>query len=401
MRYLGNKTPLLGEIVEAARDLGFEGGTVCDLFAGSGAVGRKFRQLGCRVLSTDLMHCSWVLQKVFLECPGPPRFSALEDLWGSVEPLGDERLAAAEPADPAAWEVLLRMLRWLEEEAPESTGLLTRQYSPAGVEKRGYLTAENARRIDGILEMVRKWREEGTITEGESMLLLASVIDASDRVANISGTYGAYLKSWQPNALQPLQLRVPDVVSGPIGEANRKDALEWIAGVEADLLYIDPPYNQRQYPANYHLLDVIVRLLEEPDLEALEALERSIYGKTGLVPWQEQASPLCSRRRNDCHDAFATILEATTIPRVVISYNEEGIISREEFEAMLSSYSGVDFTRLKNPLREISHRRFRSDADGNIARTGAGRSYRQLEGRQTDEVHEWLFAVSRQEGRVR
>lgn len=398
MRYLGNKTPLLDEIVAAARDLGFEGGTVCDLFGGSGAVGRHFRQLGCKVVSTDLMYCSFVLQKVFLECPGPPEFKGLKEYWRTSEPLDARRLSAAEPSDPAAWDVLLRLLRWLEEEAPPATGLLSRQYSPLGPAKRGFLTPENARRLDGILEKIRQWNTADRIPDSETMLLLASVLDASDRVANISGTYGAYLKKWQSNAQQRVKLRVPDVVCGPIGEANRRDALEWIAGLDADLLYIDPPYNQRQYPANYHLPDVIARTVLGDDLEALES---SIYGKTGLVPWKDQASPLCSRRQTDCLDAFRSILETTSIDRVVISYNEEGIISREDFQEMLAVYSGVDFNRLVNPLREIPHRRFRSDADGNVSRTGSGRNYRKLEGRQADEVHEWLFAVSRQRGTVR
>ncbi|MBT5738359.1 MAG: modification methylase, partial [Planctomycetes bacterium] len=77
MRWLGNKTPLLDEILLAAKRAGFRGGTVCDLFAGSGSVGRFFRASGYRVVSTDLMHCSLAFQKVYLECPGPPSFSGV------------------------------------------------------------------------------------------------------------------------------------------------------------------------------------------------------------------------------------------------------------------------------------------------------------------------------------
>ncbi|MGE4601463.1 MAG: DNA adenine methylase, partial [Planctomycetota bacterium] len=81
MRWLGNKVQLLEEILLAAERAGFSGGTVCDLFAGSGTVGRFFRSRGCRVISTDLMHCSLAFQKVFLACPGPPRFEGLREYW--------------------------------------------------------------------------------------------------------------------------------------------------------------------------------------------------------------------------------------------------------------------------------------------------------------------------------
>ena len=79
MRYLGNKTRLLPHIDRCARRIGFESGTVCDLFAGTGVVGRHLRAGGNRVLSTDLMHSSFVFQKVFLEVERGPGFVELRE----------------------------------------------------------------------------------------------------------------------------------------------------------------------------------------------------------------------------------------------------------------------------------------------------------------------------------
>ncbi len=392
MRYLGNKRHLLGEIEAAARSLGFERGTVCDLFAGTARVGRHFRARGCRVVATDVMASSHVFQRVFLELPGPPEFAGLRASRDLPSPVGEERTQRARPADPKRWEPTRRALAWLESLPPEE-GFLTRQYSPAGVDGRMYLTAENAGRFDAMLGALRSLQNDGVLAELEVFLLLATVIDAVDRVANISGTYGAFLKKWQSNTLGAPILRVPPLVEGPVGEGNQRDALEWIEEADADLLYIDPPYNHRQYLANYHVLEVVARIPFEPDLAGLEA---SIYGKTGLVPWRDRSSPLCSGRGTECRDAFASILERTRIPRVVISYNEEGIISRDEFEDILAAYAGVPRSRLGAVLEEIPYRRFRSDADGRVSTTGAGREYRQVPGRDRDEVHEWLFSVTRQ-----
>ena len=255
-----------------------------------------------------------------------------------------------------------------------------------------YIREENAARFDAMLGGLREWHHDGLLTEPETYLLLGTIIDAVDRVANISGTYGAYLKKWQSNAIADLSLRLPAIVEGPVGAGNQRDASEWIEEVDADCLYIDPPYNQRQYAANYHLLDIVARIPFEADLPTFES---SIYGKTGLVPWREKASVLCSRRGTDCRDAFASILERTRVPRVVISYNEEGIITRDEFEEILAAYAGVRRSKLGTVLREIPYRRFRSDADGRVASTGAGRQYRELPGRERNEVHEWLFSVAR------
>lgn len=394
MRYLGNKKLLLPHIDDAAAHLGFTDGVVCDLFAGTGVVGRHFRSRGNRVVSTDLMHCSLVFQKVFLECAEAPRFAALRRSVDLPEPASGERVVDGCVYDADELDATLRVIRHLEEVVPVREGLLTRQYSPDGTASRMYFRPEAARRLDAVLLELRKWREAELVTASELHLLLAATIDAADRVANISGTYGAFLKRWQSNTSAPVTLRVPRLVRGPLGEANREDALEWIAGVEADLLYIDPPYNHRQYPANYHLLEVIARIPREPELGELE---ESIYGKTGLIPWKEQASPLCAQSGKQCRDAFRELLRRTRIPRVIISYNEEGIISRDEFEEMLAEYAGVPRQNLDRDgiLSAISYPRFRSDADGRVARTGAGRRYRRLPGRERDEVHEWLFHVTK------
>ncbi|MBT6967996.1 MAG: hypothetical protein HN891_08490 [Planctomycetes bacterium] len=387
MRWLGNKTPLLDEILLAAKRAGFRGGTVCDLFAGSGSVGRFFRASGYRVVSTDLMHCSLAFQKVYLECPGPPSFSGVQDHWESMEPMEAKRVHDASPADPEAWLPFLKLIRYLEQELPAREGILVRQFSPAGSAERGYLTPVNAARLDAIIDQIRQWRIDDRLQENEMWLLIVSVIDAADRVANISGTYGAYLKSWQQNSLNDLKLRIPATVEGPIGQANRCEAGEWIEQVDCDLLYLDPPYNHRQYGANYHLPEVISRLpMEDSD----DSLELQLYGKTGLLPWKDVSSPLCSRRGTDCRDAMQSIIQRAQARGIVLSYSEEGILSRTEILQMLQSWSPAgDRDQM---LHEIPYRRFRSD------RGGASRQFRPAEGRTEDEVHEWLFAIEREQG---
>ncbi len=385
MRYLGNKTRLLDSITDAARRIGFEGGTVCDLFAGSGVVSRHFRSLGHRVLSADLMESSHVFQRVFLELEEAPAFRKLDP--SSL--LADSYLLRETPPLEGDWGPTLAVLAHLEA-LPPAAGLLTTEYSPAGISGRGYFSPEVAGQLDAAIQQLREWRAEALIEELEECLLLAMIIDAADRKANISGTYGAFLKQWQPNSRGAVEYRLPRIENGPRGEAYHGDATDWISSVSAELLYLDPPYNNRQYASNYHLFEVICRLVREPDLEAFRS---TIYGKTGLIPWGDKASKLC--RKRECFESFRKVLSETQIPRLVISYNEEGILKEDDFRRLLSEYAGSQALELDSVLTRIAYPRFRSDRDGREARNGSVRRYTQVEGREPDQVHEWLYHVER------
>lgn len=389
MRYLGNKTRLLPDIERCAQRLGFERGTVCDLFAGSAVVGRYFRGRGSRVVANDLMASSYLFQRLYLEWDRAPEFEPLRrEIDLAVAPIPSE----PDPDLPGDWSVVRSVFRHLECDVDPVEGVLTRQYSPAGPAGRQYFRPERAARLDGILAALRRWRADGWIDEPELAFLVAVLIDAADRRANISGTYGAFLKTWQTNTAGPIELRLPALAAGPKGRGHCGDARALIPEVDADLLYLDPPYNGRQYPSNYHLFEVIAHLAFDDDLDAFES---TIYGKTGLIPWQHKSSKLCSQKGSECRDFMRDILTTTTIPRVVISYNEEGILSADDFEELLAEYADRPRQQLGEVREEISYRRFRSDQDGRQARTGASRQYKTVPGRERDEVREWLYFVAK------
>ena len=352
MRYIGNKTKLLPAIDDALARRGFaqgRGRTFFDVFAGTASVAQHMKERGFRVVSNDRMWCSWVRQVALLEVSECPPGAA-------------ERLAAIESA-------------------PDAEGLVTRQFSPAGAAGRLFFTEAHARRIDAALEMLTAWRAAGEANDRAICFLLCAVLEAADRVANISGTYGAFLKSWQPNTRAPLALRLPEpIASAHRCEAHRRDALDLVGDVECDVLYIDPPYNAREYCANYHVLESIA---ERPFCADLPALEASLYGKSGLRPYTRSA--FCDARL--CADAFRALVARSQAEEVIVSYNEEGILSREEIVDALAS--GLATASADVAFEEIRHRRFRSDKDG------ARRSYAVLDGRAKDEVAEWLVCARR------
>ena len=416
MRLIGNKTKLLGEIERLLGDSGIDGGTLIDIFSGTSCVGRHFKKRGYRVVANDAMAACWVQALASVEVSRYPAFRAFRKEFASTlssdefhdgcaiqTEIGDDGVLDAKALAQRA--PLVEAVHYLDRCVEPCEGLIFRSFCPGGTAGRGYFTDEIGRKIDGILQFLRALFREGVLKKGEHALLLAALIDAADRVANISGTYGAFLKHWQQSARRKLELAVPEVTPSPHrNRAYREDANELVRRLRGDVLYIDPPYNSRQYPANYHVLEIIADYHTVDDLEVLEA---SLYGKTGLRPWKDRKSAYCvkpSPRRasgEDVLSAFTDLVLSSHVRHVVVSYNEEGLMSRGEIGAVLARFAGVKEFDFDGGFREVLYRRFRSDRDREGADGAAPRSYRVIDGKGRDEIGEWLFIASRPQARSR
>lgn len=419
MRLIGNKTKLLGDIERFLLDEGVEGGTFIDIFCGTASVAEHFKRKGYRVLANDHLANCYCKAVALLEVNRYPAFRRWRrDLRSVLQSRGfregirqapsedvrqmrfefDDRVEPERDSERnRARRPLEEVIHYLNTCVEPKEGLFYRNFCPGGPAKRQYFTDENGRRLDGILERLTRDYRGGLLTRPEFYLLLSALIDAADRVANISGTYGAFLKRTQPNALRPLVLRVPSVVESSLRHrAYRSDANVLVRKLKGDVLYVDPPYNQRQYAANYHILQI---LAEYHEIDDLGAYEERLYGKTGLRPYDELKSVYCippSRRSRTGNvlEAMTDLILSSDVEHVMISYNEEGLLSREELGAILARFSGRRTFNFDKQMREVLYRRFRSDADREDG-TGGKRQYKVLEGKGKDELCEWLLFASR------
>ena len=335
MRYIGNKTRLLRFIAAVLRQRGIRAGTAVDPFSGTASVARELKRLGFRVVAADLMEYAHVLAKAYVE-------------------------ATHLPAGLAAHVQTLN-------ELPGAPAFVSEHFAlPA----RMYFTADNAARIDAMRVQIHSWQRTAQISESEAYLLLAALIEASDRVANTTGVYAAWVKTWQPNASRPIELRVPHVIAGNGCHACRADAIDLVARQdEFDLLYLDPPYNTRQYAGYYHV----------PELLALGWFEDRpvLRGKTGLLPDRDKRSDWS--RRSKCEAALERLIATARCRHIVMSYNAEGILSEAAIERIFKQYG-----RRATYRRYVrGYRRYRSDADG---------EHRRYAG---DRVEEYLYCVAR------
>src|SRR3990167_5304080 len=268
MRFIGCKDNLLQDIETFVSSHGIRGNSFCDLFSGTGSVGKHFKKLGYKIISTDLLFFSYVLQKVYIELNRYPQFDKLiKNLGLSPE---KETLFTYESVNA---EEIIRYLNDL----PPIKGFIYKNYSPEGTAQskyiRKYFTGQNATKIDAVRQKVEEWKRQGLIDDDEYYFLVCAVIEAVPFVANISGTYAAFLKKWDPRAHKTFMLEVPKII-----ESNQKHIVHNINGLNLldevkniDILYLDPPYNERQYAPNYHILETIA-LWDNPKIKGVTGM---------------------------------------------------------------------------------------------------------------------------------
>jgi adenine-specific DNA-methyltransferase len=322
MRYIGNKTRLLPFILRTLDRSGIRVGSVHDAFAGTASVSRALKEKGWRVYSSDLLMSSYVFQRAYV---------------------------VAETADP----LLGDMASDLASLAPRD-GFMSEHFSPSrrsGATGRMYFTAENAGRIDAAREELEIWRKAGKIDEDSYYLLLAAIIEGADRVANTAGVYASYMKRWQPNARRPFEIVAEMPIQGvQPAHAAVMDATEAARSIgEVDLLYIDPPYNSRQYVAYYHIPEILAR--------GWTNSAPAIRGKVGLLAGEEGRSQWSHGRR--VQKLFSTLLDATGARHALISFNSEGHLAPDALQSLLTK-AAID--------GEVAHytqryRRYRADSE--------------------------------------
>ncbi len=334
MRYIGSKLNLLSQIEGVVDNLGVRKGVFCDLFAGTVCVAAHFKRKGFQIISNDFLELSYAFQRALIANNAEPEFASIVETLGDVQ--DDSLFTNLSPCH--------KVVAWLNC-LPGKRGFIFHNYCPSGNNEYGrqYLSDSNGQKIDAIRQQIQQWRDAGEITENEFYLLLLPLLEATSKVANISGTYGAYLKHWDPRTYKDLPMVPAEIIRSDVRhQVFRGDANQLIEAIRCDVLYLDPPYNTRQYITNYHLLETIARYDAPP-----------LHGKTGLRNYEDgEKSAYCSK--SDCYRAFQDLIEKANARYILVSYNNEGILSRDEVMSILSlrgephCNSPIDYRRFKS-----------------------------------------------------
>ncbi|MBO5894909.1 MAG: DNA adenine methylase [Alistipes sp.] len=312
MNYIGSKYSLLDFIDHTIKSVVGEDMShlvFCDLFAGTGIVGRHFKTQVSQVISNDWEYYSYILNRNYI--------------GNHLEIEGKDEYI-----------VRLNQLDGVE------NGFIYSQYCLGGGNNRQYFSDENGKKIDAARVAIEEWKNNGEISDDLYYFLLCSLIESADKHANTASVYGAFLKSLKKSAQKPIVIAPATYqLNSHNHQVYREDANILIKSISGDILYLDPPYNARQYGANYHLLNTIAEYkVFEPK------------GRTGLREYNK--SDYCSK--SVVRDSFERLIADAKFKYIVLSYNNEGLMSIDTIRQIMSKYG-------RYQVFQKEYSRFRAD----------------------------------------
>jgi len=289
IKYIGSKRVLVPRIVATIQALP-DVHTVLDLFSGTTRVSHALKRSGFCVTANDHNTYAYILARCYVQAD---RTRVLADAERLIPEL------SAQPPSPGYF--------------TETFCVRSRFFHP-----------KNGARIDAIRERIAQLSLDPDL----EAVLLTSLMEAADRVDSTTGLQMAYLKEWAPRAHNDLELRMPNVLDGP-GTALQSDAVDAARAVAADLAYVDPPYNQHSYMGNYHIWETLVRW-DKPEAYGI-ACKR--------IQCREYRSDFNSKVR--IHSALRDVIASLQAKYLLVSFNNEGHVTREEMEGLLQSRGHV------------------------------------------------------------
>ena len=334
MRYYGNKEKLLDLIEIGVKKTELNSGAkFVDLFSGTTVVAQHFKRKGFTVIANDFLEFSYAMAKTYIELNEEPKFIKLKKFLKNDNNQNNNNY----------------VIDYLNNLSAKSSFIFD-NYCPGGKGKRKYFSNENGQKIDAVREKIEEWKNLNAINEQEYYYLITALIEGINLVSNVAGTYGAYLKQWDKRSLKPLILKAPVIItSKKNNRAFKKDANQLIKEIKnIDILYLDPPYNSRQYVTNYFILELIAQgWFGKEKLFAV--------GKTGMIKYSQQYSDYCYK--NKAEKALKELISNVNSKYILMSYNNEGLIANKDIIRDLEQKGEVQLFR-KN------HKRYRSINQG-------------------------------------
>lgn len=339
--YIGNKRTLFPSInkilVEIRGRLGNRKLKTADLFSGSGAVSRLLKQHSSLVIANDLETYSRVINECFLSNKSEVPLAKIEEIVNRMNQKAD--LGHFEP------------------------GFIREMYAPAdedniGPDDRVFYTVDNAKRLDSFAQWIQQ--EE----EALRPYLLAPLMSKASIHTNTAGVFKGFYKDTETklgqfggrgrNALVRIlgQIRMETpVLSSFEAEYSvlQKDATEVSDQLpELDLVYLDPPYNQHPYGANYFMLDYLHDYKKPLEVSRVSGIPTN---------WNRSSFNV----RSKSLESLSKTLRPLNAKYVLISFNDEGFISPLEMRDLLSSQGKVSELAIEyNTFRGSRNLRSRS-----------------------------------------
>lgn len=300
-RYLGSKTKLLNFIDGIIEKENIEFESFADIFAGTGSVANHFYDRS-KIIVNDILDSNYHAYNAFF---------------------GNDKIREKK----------------LRERLKIYNSLDVKNYDDNYFSKNfsnTYFDEDNSKKIGVIREDIEKLFEEKIITAREKSYLLTSLIYALDRIANTVGHYDAYRKVDIPE--KKLFLLPLDVKFSKYGaEIHKSDANELVKNIKADVVYIDPPYNSRQYSDAYHLLENIASWKKQEVFGVAKKINRDhIKSKYNM---------------KSAGVAFGELIDSIEAKYILVSYNDMGGSGNARSQSRISDHEILSALKRKGKVQ--------------------------------------------------
>jgi adenine-specific DNA methylase len=273
-RYLGNKNSILPFIENIIKNEIGHFDSLCDIFSGTGVVGAYFNTKNNTIISNDLLYHNFVSLNAFLN---PDSFDQ---------------------------DKLVEIIDSFNNTSTQENNYFSDNFGD------NYFSIKNAKKIGFIREKIRDLFIEDKIGLKEKFILLTSLNYSIDRIANTVGHYDAYIKKDLKDLEFKLNLIDANNEDNLNNEIYNKDANLLIRDIECDILYLDPPYNSRQYSDAYHVLENL-SLWQKPE----------VFGVAKKFDRSKIKSEYC---KINASVLFDDLIQNAKCKYILLSYNNMG-----------------------------------------------------------------------------
>ena len=301
-RYLGNKYKLLSFIKSITESECENINSIADIFAGTGAVASAF--IDKQIITNDILYSNYISHFAFF---APIEYSEIKI------------------------REIIKFYNFI--------GIYEDNYMSENFANT-FFSLEDCRKIGFIREDIEKRFENGELNEREKALLITSLLYGVDKIANTCGHYDAFMQ----NAVfeKHLELAIP-ITEQNLNKKNmcfNEDANELVKSINADLVYIDPPYNSRQYCDAYHLLENIARW-EKPKVMGIARKMNRNFLK----------SDYCTQNATS---AFYNLIESINAKYILFSYNNMAKKGNERSNAKINDNDIIRILSKKGKVKVFS-----------------------------------------------
>lgn len=320
-RYLGNKYKLLDFIRNVVNEHCPNVNVIMDIFSGTGAVASAFSDK--MIMTNDLLYCNYIIHYA----------------WFMAEDYSEQKIID-----------LIAEYNLIE---TDENNYVRRNFADT------FFSADNCSKIGFIRENIEKRYQKNQLNFKEYSILITSLLYAMDKVANTVGHYDAYRKNSTNRSSLELAVILPSKNLNKNNLCFNTDANKLINKIQCDLLYLDPPYNSRQYCDAYHLLENIARW-EKPEVSGIaRKMDRS-----------KLKSNYCTK---SAEQAFSELIEKANAKYILLSYNNMASKGNDRSNAKISDNAIWEILRKKGEVTvfEQSYKAFstgKSDISDNTER---------------------------------